>query len=162
MPPALSSATRVSCSTSTSTPATAGSAAPNTPTGVPAGAAPYAVTTQGEGRASAGALMALCMQMNFVLDTATGTLHSAGNVPLPEMTVASVREERGRPARRSTVALQPPPEVMQWVGRQLQRMPKSGAASTEMPLVRDRLHAGPGGTYEGRAQVRVRWSFEGT
>ena len=123
------------------------------------GAAPYAVTTQGEGRASAGALMALCMQMNFVLDTATDTLHSAGNVPLPEMTVASVREERGRPARRSTVALQPPPEVMQWVGRQLQRMPKSGAASTELPLLRDRLHAG-GGTYEGTAQVRVRWSFE--
>jgi len=120
------------------------------------GAAPYAVTTQGEGRASAGALMALCMQMNFVLDTATGTLYSAGNVPLPEMTVASVRE-----GHRATVALQPPAEVLQWVGKQLQRMPKSGAASTELPLVRDRLNAGAGGTYEGKAQVRVRWSFEG-
>jgi hypothetical protein len=119
------------------------------------GAMPYTVTTQGEGRASAGALAALCMQMSFVLDTATGTLHSSGNMPLPEMTVASVRE-----GRRSTVALQPPVEVLQWAGRQLQRMPRSGAASTELPLVRDRLHAGAGGTYEGKAQVRLRWSFE--
>lgn len=102
-------------------------------------------------------LRLMCLGFNLILDTKDQTLCSAAGFVLPEPPARTTRTERGR-TQRSEARLAPLAPVVRWVADRTRQAPRSGSATTTLPLA---LPAFQGrGASEGTVRVQLRWTFE--